>query len=167
MSGSLSQPTQPSPPPPVSGGDAGAGPPEVDQRGRSRVPLIVGGVVLVAVIGVIVALSLAGGGHTIAGTFSLFDSEVSESCQGSGGYEDIRPGADVTIRNETGATIATGALGSGEYASGFGCDYDFSVEGVPDAAFYRIEVSHRGEVEYSKSEMEQQDWTVQLSLGDV
>jgi hypothetical protein len=135
-------------------------------KGRSMLPFIVGGVlVVVAVVG-IVFMTTRGGGQTITGTFSLYDSDVSSDCSGSGGYDDIQPGAAVTVRNQTGETIATGNIGSGEYFESVGCEYDFSVEGVPDAAFYRIEVSHRGEVEFSRAEMESQDWKVQLSLGE-
>jgi hypothetical protein len=107
-----------------------------------------------------------GEGQTITGTFGLFDPEVPSSCIGSGGYDDIRDGTSVTVRSETGETLATGRLGAGEYIDGVGCTYPITVEGVGDAEFYRVEVSHRGEVEYSRSELEANDWSVDVSLGE-
>jgi hypothetical protein len=135
-------------------------------RSRNIVPWIVGGAALLVLI-VVGVLLLAGGGNTIEGSFSLLDSELGSDCQGSGGYSDIGPGTSVTVRNETGDTIGTGDLGEGDFAEGFGCDYPFTVEDVPNAKFYRVEVSHRGEVEYSHAEMEANDWEVSVSLGDV
>ena len=71
----------------------------------------------------------------------------------------------VTIRNESGSTIATGSLGAGRGDGG--CNYAFAINGVPDAKFYRVEVSHGGEVEYSLAEMESNEWIVIVSLGDA
>jgi hypothetical protein len=119
--------------------------------------VIIGGVLLTAV-GLTLIFTLGDGGHTIDGSFSLFDKDVGSDCQGSAGYNDIGPGASVTVRNESGETIGTANLSNGDYVSGVGCDYTFTVEDVPDAKFYRIEVSHRGEVEYSFRQMEATDW---------
>jgi hypothetical protein len=132
---------------------------------RNMIPWLAAGAVVVAAV--VAAVLLVGGGQTITGEFALFDSELGSDCQGSGGYSDIGPGASVTVRNEKGETIGTSNLGSGEHISGFGCTYDFTVDGVPNAKFYRIEVSHRGEVEYSRAEIEAADWNVNLSLGDA
>jgi hypothetical protein len=132
---------------------------------RNLIPWAIGGaaVLFLIVVGVVF---LGGGGHKVEGTFALFDPEVGSDCHGSGGYDDIRPGAAVTIRNESGNTIASGDLEEGEHFEGTGCEYPFTIDDVPNAEFYRIQVSHRGEVEFSHAEMEDNDWTVSLSLGD-
>lgn len=130
-------------------------------RLRSSV-LVVVGIVLVIIVGAV--YFLRGGGHTITGTMTLLSSDLSDSCQGSGGYDDIRPGTAVTVRNGEGETIATGRLGEGTLHGVIGCTYPFEID-VPDEDFYRVEVSHRGELEFSRDEMEQNDWTVDASLG--
>lgn len=167
-------------------GDSGSGLPEPPvvvsepkraTRGRRRAAVVVGVIAAVVLAGVAIVVALATGDedspavagaadadHVINGTFQLLDEDVSRSCVGSSGYDDIRPGTSVTVRNETGETIATTELGSGEFFDGVGCEYDFQV-GVPDASFYRIEVSHRGDVEFSKAELEADEWEASLSLG--
>lgn len=103
----------------------------------------------------------------IHGEFALFDRDTaSNNCVGTGGYNDIAAGVSVTVRDGTGSTLATGRLGKGEALAGIGCTYKFDVV-VPDADFYRVEVAHRGELEYSKAELERNDWKFEASLGDV
>ena len=115
-------------------------------------------------------------------------------CEGEGGYSDFGPGMNVTVRNGEGTIIGSGATRSltaedvpeGEseevlagassfsaaqqnaYLSdagfGFGCTVAFELE-VPDAEFYEIEVGRRGELSYSRSELEAMDWDVELTLG--
>jgi hypothetical protein len=132
---------------------------------KKMLPWLLGGAALLVAAIVVVLIVSGGSGHAIIGTFTLFDPDVSSNCTGSSGYDDISSGTSVTVRNETGKTLATSALGQGEFAAGVGCDFPFTIEDVPDAAFYRIEVSHRGEVEFSRAELEQKDWKVSLSLG--
>ncbi|MGH2679934.1 MAG: hypothetical protein ACRDG8_05545 [Actinomycetota bacterium] len=123
-------------------------------------PWLAGGAILG--VAIVAGVLLLVGGHRVEGSFSLPRSD----CQGSGGDDDIGPGTTVTIRSESGSTIATGSLGAGEGVSG-GCVYPFAIHGVPDAEFYRVEVSRGGEVEYSLAEVESNEWTVTVSLGDA
>ncbi len=111
--------------------------------------------------------------HTVKGTFELHDSSPYSdnywtsggSCEGSGGYSDIQEGATVNVLNQDGTVIATGALGSGTAVTRSECDFPINVDNVPDATFYKIEVTHRGQLTFSKSEMESNDWTVHPTLG--
>jgi hypothetical protein len=130
------------------------------ERRRNFVPWLAGGAILSMAI--VAGALLLVGGHRVEGSFSL----PRRDCQSSGGGEDIGPGTSVTIRNESGSNIGTGSLGAGVGASG-GCAYPFAINGVPDAKFYRVEVSHGGEAEYSLAEMESNGWTVIVSLGDA
>ncbi len=136
-------------------------------RGRKRTALVVVGLGVVVAVALVVGLVLRGGStHQLRGTLLLFDSDTVENdCVGTGGYNDISAGAAVTVRNGSGDTLATGQLGNGEAIQGVGCTYKFVTE-VPDSEFYRVEVTHRGELEYSKAEMEQQDWKVEATLGE-
>jgi hypothetical protein len=138
---------------------------------RSRKPLFIAVVGVVIVVGAIALTLIMRGGsssHTINGTLTLTDSDfnwsVGKACTGSGGYSDISEGADVTVKNESGRIIANATLEAGTGAAG-PCLFPFHVKGVPDAKFYAIEISHRGELRYSKDELAKQNWIVLPSLG--
>jgi hypothetical protein len=123
------------------------------------------------VLAVTIALLLAAcsaSGHTISGSFVLTDPGVARTgttCSGTGGYSDIGDGTDVTVKDGAGKVIGTGRLSTNvEGSQDTGCAYDFTVA-VPDADFYVVAVSHRGELTYSRDEMQQHDWKVGFTLG--
>jgi hypothetical protein len=111
--------------------------------------------------------------YTLTGEISLLGLDNSftltaPSCVGDGGYDDFREGTGVTVRDQAGAIIATGSLTGGRRpgSSGNSCAFLFTIPGVPYSAFYSVEVSHRGELEYSFEEMESMGWHLQLEIGD-
>ncbi|MBX3070855.1 MAG: hypothetical protein KF883_10185 [Thermomicrobiales bacterium] len=117
----------------------------------------------------------AAAAHTLTGTFLLYGGPDGidliygpgkQTCIGEGGYADIHEGASVRVTNEAGVVIAVGSLGAGESPSLWQCQFAFEVSKVPQAAFYTIEVSHRGGLTYSWEELEHADWQVELFLGD-
>lgn len=141
-------------------------------------------------IWLLVVLSACGGGgagsesdtkgQSITGTMTMItgpadadydrNPAVGGSCEGSGGFDDIRSGASVVVRNEDGTTIASGRLEPGEITSVYKgtiptCEWAFEVRDVPAAEFYEIEVSHRGGLQYSKAEMEEMNWEVAFSIS--
>jgi hypothetical protein len=73
--------------------------------------------------------------------------------------------AQVVIRDGNGNTLATGHLQPGEVKSTVECVFAFEVAGVPDADFYSVEVSHRGELSYARADLEASGWVVSLTLG--
>lgn len=125
---------------------------------------------MVIVLGIVLALTLGGTKHTITGEMTLMDSDgyddsIVGGCEGSGGYDDISYGTAVTVRDGAGEILATGSLDSGEVVGDW-CNFTFTVEDVPGADFYEVEVSHRGGLSYSSKEMDEKDWFVSVSLGD-
>ena len=81
----------------------------------------------------------------------------------------MQEGAQVTVRDETDAVIATGRLSEGKVTeSGIlgDCRFEFIVRDVPEAGFYTIEVSHRGGLTYSAEELDGLSWMVAFTLGD-
>ena len=115
----------------------------------------------------VAAMLLTGRGHAVEGTMTLIDDGFSDAgigCSGSGGYDDIDLGTDVMVRDETGKILANGELGIGHERNGT-CVFDFTVEDVPKADFYEVEISHRGGLTYSYKEMDERDWTMAVSLG--
>ena len=141
-----------------------------DGRPKWLIPAVAGAAA-VLLIGVVWAASAAGSGNTITGSLVLTNEEgydegygASSGCSGSGGYDDIDFGTEVVVRDGDGQLLATSMLESGEDDL-LGCTFPFEVTDVPNADFYSIEVSHRGDLSYSHSEMEANGWVVGFELG--
>jgi hypothetical protein len=108
------------------------------------------------------------GTHELTGDIEVNQPRADvagKACSVSGGYSDIQPGAMVVIKNQDGKILATGHLDAGKVVNLGRCDFAFLIQDVPDADFYLIEVSHRGEVTYSKKDLEGQGWKISLTLG--
>jgi hypothetical protein len=92
-------------------------------------------------------------------------------CRGWQGYDDIRGGAQVTVSNASGKVLQVGELDDGvlnnegaDYSSR-SCEFRFAVADVPTGhRFYRVEVSHRGEM--NLPEARAFSGVLSLSLGD-
>lgn len=125
-----------------------------------------------ALLGAVILLGAACGSQTLHGSLTLTTSDgVSRSgtaCSGSGGYADLTAGAPVTVRNESGAIIATGALDAGTSDSTYPtvvCHFTYTISNVPDAKFYSVEVSHRGGLTYSKDQLNANGWKLDATIG--
>lgn len=109
--------------------------------------------------------------HVITGTFTLSGTQdedfttTGSGCEGMNGYDDVEPGLQVTISDQSGTVIGNGTLDSGEAQEG-GCVFRFQVNKIPVANFYKVAVGRRGEISYSLEQMKQASWSVELSLGD-
>lgn len=139
------------------------------QRRRVPVIAIVGAslVVLIAVALVVVATHGAAR-YKIHGALMLRDSDevfaADQPCAGSGGYSDIRDGAQVTVTDETGKLLGVGSLNEGVGVSG-SCLLTFDTIEVPKAKFYSVEVSHRGKITDSFAEAKSQEFSFLVTLG--
>jgi len=119
-------------------------------------------------------------GRTLVGTMILRDLDstrwttsargVDKPCEAEGGYNDIRQGADVVVKDRAGSIVAAGSLEAGagvkspptDYAR---CGFSFEIPNVPDADFYSIEVSHRGALTYTRDELKAIGWSVEFKIG--
>jgi hypothetical protein len=82
------------------------------------------------------------------------------------GFDDLTPGTQVTVKNASGKLIATGRLRDGAIRSnGYTCIMPFTVKNVPTTSFYKIEVAHRGNVDYSLKQMRNANWRVDVTVG--
>ena len=141
--------------------------------GRRGPGIVVAITVLVLGAAGFAALGQGGTTHDITGQLSLYDSSAysykssGSSCTGGSGYDDIQYGTQVVVTNEAGTTVATDALQSGTY-DGTACTFDFTVHDVPNATYYRISAGRasRSGPQYSYDEIDQQHWSVHLSLGN-
>ncbi|MFF5201757.1 hypothetical protein ACFY3B_19360 [Micromonospora parva] len=103
--------------------------------------------------------------RTVTGTLMLDDPSgfawhSTTGCSGTGGYNDVSPGAQVIVTDSTGATVGLGKLSTGilETAPGAtaadGCKFSFIVQDVPTGkGFYGVEVAHRGSVQYPEQQL--------------
>lgn len=106
--------------------------------------------------------------RTLTGTFTLIDSGVvgdSTYCFGTGGYDDVRGGMKVTVRDGSGTIIATGDTDDGRTESSVICVLEFSLSDVPIVDFYEIEVGRRGSISYSYDELDEVDFDVAFTLS--
>ena len=116
-------------------------------------------------VAVVVALTGCGGaGDKSAPTTTTRFFDLTTGCTGTGGYDDVEAGLQVTVSDQTGTVIGNGALGSGQTIAE-GCQFRFRVNNVPLATFYRVAVGRRGELSYSLDQMKQANWSVELTLG--
>jgi hypothetical protein len=98
------------------------------------------------------------------GSITTSDLPMGFACGGIRGYGDIGPGSAVTITDESGTLLAKGAIENsrGDKTS---CMLTFKVFDVPSGAkFYKLEISHRGDMSYTEAEVKQ---GVEVSLGDI
>jgi hypothetical protein len=109
--------------------------------------------------------------HQIKGTLSLSLSAAppkfpTGTCSGLGGYSDVAEGTWVTVKNEGSTIIASGRLADGTVDFGTNsCMFAFTVDGVPRANFYTVEVSHGSGPNYSYDDLSGRNWAVAMSLG--
>jgi len=117
--------------------------------------------------GIAWAVTSSGSGSHSAKSFALRGSlrlvggatasgPTSEDCTGYGGYDDIVPGAAVTVYDANGSVVATGLLGTGRPKSPTDnsvCSFPVTVPGVPSGSrFYSVEITHRGKVTVSAAD---------------
>lgn len=138
---------------------------------RPKVLIPIAVLAIVAVVGIVlVTRDSAPERHSIIGILTLTDTDEfwseGDPCAGSGGYDDIQEGAQVTVRDGEGHVLATSDLLEGVASSDYECDFPFAVPDVPEARFYAVEISHRGEITNSRRDLERNDWFVGLTLGD-
>lgn len=125
-----------------------------------------------ALLGIIFLVSTACGSSTLHGSVTLHTGDgltrSGTSCRGSGGYSDLTAGAPVTIKNESGAIIATGSLDAGVSDPSYPtvvCRFSYTIANVPGAKFYTIEVSHRGGLTYSQDQLDAAGWKADATIG--
>lgn len=79
-----------------------------------------------------------------------------------GGFSDLTVGAQVVVENEGGLVLATSELRGGTLNKR-GCVFHWQAV-VPAAKFYRVSITHRGELTYSREQLERDGWRVTSKL---
>lgn len=143
------------------------------QPGGNRTAVVivvaVAAIVFVGLIVAVAAVTFLGKttNRTVTGTFTLYGSDISTTggCHGINGYDDIREGGNVTLKDGDGKILATSSLTSPSYTPG-ACEFDVVLDDVPDSDFYEFTVTHRGGLTYSRDDLAAQDWEISASIGD-
>lgn len=106
------------------------------------------------------------GAMVLAGSFSEVGGGDG-NCRGLGGYNDIRPGASVTVYDAAGTALATGELGSPIFSNASYrnvCRFPVIVANVPKGtAIYQVEVTHRGKISLNAQDAEAGKFFASLS----
>lgn len=89
-------------------------------------------------------LDIAASGYT--------DDNSGNTCAGSDGMDDIQPGAQVEIEDNSHKTVALTTLGDGTDQGGT-CEFEFTAKVKPGSDFYRIQVTHRGWVTFTAKQL--------------
>lgn len=128
--------------------------------------------VAVRVALVVLIVIACSGMHTLEGSMEVIESlpledanSIGAPCTGLGGFDDLRRGTTVMVKDENGKVLAVGKLEGGLVVALETCRFTFKVANIPDADFYQIEVSHRGALTYSRGDLDKRDWKVELSLS--
>lgn len=94
---------------------------------------------------------------------------TGSDCTGSDGYDDVKEGAQVTVRDDAGKSVALSKLGAGSVTKTLGkyavasCEFDFIVSQVPVSGdIYSVEVEHRGAINFERKNAS----SLRISLGD-
>ena len=106
---------------------------------------------------------------TVAGTITLFQEELvreGNSCVGTGEYDDLAPGGQVTVRNGDDETIATAELQASAWLGPAACRFSFTIPDLPRASVYIFAVTDREGVEYTRQELEERGWRVFITTGE-
>ncbi len=114
-------------------------------------------------------------GHRLDGSYTVHgffpQRNYGAPCKGGdAGYPDIHAGTSVAVRDKGGALLGTTTLVDGTLrrtplrGRDDDCRFQYALN-VPDQDIYRIEVSHRGSVEFSRADLERSGWTADLTIG--
>jgi hypothetical protein len=104
-----------------------------------------------------------------SGTITLIDDDkhwkVGDQCEGTGGFSDIRGGADVVVSGPSGESLALASLIGGfskQVGSRVVCNFIFMVLSVPpDKGIYTLTIGHRPK-RFTEAELRED---ISLSLG--
>jgi hypothetical protein len=109
------------------------------------------------------------GSYTVHGVFP--HRNYGAPCKGAeAGYADIHAGTPVVVRDKSGAAVGSATLGDGILhqqplrGRDDDCQFRYSLT-VPERDTYRIQVSGRGYVEFSRADLERSGWKADLTVG--
>ena len=111
--------------------------------------------------------------YTISGSLELINlygiSGEGNNCFGRSGYQDIRGGTQIIVKDGSGKVLAIGKISNGRSPAGqyfqHICRFTFKISNISRTNFYSIKIGRRGEILYSYQDLVKQNWNVNLTLG--
>lgn len=139
--------------------------------GPGAVAGIGAGLLLLLLLGGVVAVASGStsSSHQVSGTETIYDYSSygyrsnGSSCSASYGYSDLTSTNAVTVTDGAGDSEYTTLYGG--TVSGSGCVFHFELE-VADSDSYSVRIGHRNTLSYSRSELQADDWSLSLTIGD-
>lgn len=139
---------------------------------------------LAPAIAVVATLAVVAGGYVLwqvlfSGSFdaegtvalksntSITAAALSKECEGTGGFSDLREGAQVTVTDAAGSVVAIGALQAGASPLVGTCVFPFTIKDVPGGSgFYGVQVGgeQRGTVRFTEDQM--RSGAVEIGVGN-
>jgi hypothetical protein len=90
-----------------------------------------------------------------------------EACRGGGGYEDIIGDQSVVVFNQDEEEVAETQLELGQPEDGGQtCVFPFAIPELPESEGYFFVIGARDPVPYTLEELQESDFSVQLSLRE-
>jgi hypothetical protein len=157
------------PPPPLPPPPGTPSPPtrKVRPSGSFIAAMVIAGVL---VVGGIIAAIASGLDETDGGSGSSEPVETPEGNTLTGSLEapECGGGYDITfatveVRDESNKLIGSSTTGVDTLA-GTGCVVEFTIQGLPEADFYQIEIGTHGGPSYTFEELETANWDIELTL---
>lgn len=126
--------------------------------------------ILASVAGIVYYVSISDEDTAISGSVVLTDNNLiyrlGNYCEGMNGYRDLHRGGLVSLVNEHGIVIAEGELLTGQL-NGHECAFSFTIAEVPRLDSYSLRVGGRPPVQISKSSLEDEGWSIVLTVEDL
>lgn len=107
----------------------------------------------------------------VSASFGL-NTGVGQSCSAKAGYDDIAEGSQVTIKDDSGKTVAFAPLGKGEVSSKdpfnagnyIYCEFAFTIDKLPSASIYAVSIggAQRGVVNFDLTEVKAKGFAISI-----
>jgi hypothetical protein len=72
----------------------------------------------------------------------------------------------VVVKDEAEKIVALGKIGPGIESDFHECEFEFTVEDIPERPFYTVEIGKRGSLVYAREELDREGWHLALTIGD-
>jgi hypothetical protein len=110
--------------------------------------------------------------HTLYVQVTLYATEgngltsTSVACQGEGGYADIAPGMQATIKDSNGSILGVGTFSDyGKPVTTGECQFTTDAGDIPERPFYSVDLGRRGSVQFALSDLQSNGWVAGISIG--
>jgi hypothetical protein len=147
----------------------------VKKKAAKRIKALAKAGLILGFFGLVFAIALFGPAstQTLSGSIKVTDTDENNSsvfvydgfCITLRGYSDIGGGTDVIVKDGAGKVIALTQLLRGTPVGLYSCRFDFEVK-LPSSEFYSFSIGDRDEITYSKAELVDRSWRLDLTLGN-